>query len=298
MATAANGVSSPIEKVGSLASVAIGLSTMATSSLLTPKATWVRMMSASSASSDSGVPIGNRRSPSYVQREYGARPASVRLMAASVRNPLLPVEDGVGIDAEHLAGPEPAAPHLAVAGDRHRPDLGGADDEPVVADLVAQRPQPVAVERRTGPAAVGEDEPGGPVPRLGQAGVVPEEVPDVGRRSRLPSQASGTSMATAWRMSRPPETSSSTAVSSLPESESSGSSSGEKSSSGPRPASSVPRRPRAAMRCSLPRKVLISPLWHRYRNGWARSQAGVVLVENREWNTTSGASKSEAARSG
>ena len=64
LATAANGVSSPMENVGSLASVAIGLSTMATSSLLTPKATWVRVMSASSASSDSGDPIGKRRRPS------------------------------------------------------------------------------------------------------------------------------------------------------------------------------------------------------------------------------------------
>ena len=104
-------------------------------------------------------------------------------------------------------------------------------------------------------------------------------------------------MATAWRMSRPPCTRSWTAESSLPESESSGSSRGENSSSGPRPASTVPSRPRAAMRCSLPRRVLISPLWHRYRNGWARSQAGVVLVENREWKTARATWKSEAARS-
>ena len=60
LATAANGVSSPIENVGSLASVAIGLRTMATSSLSTPKATWVRTTSASSASSACGVPIGKR----------------------------------------------------------------------------------------------------------------------------------------------------------------------------------------------------------------------------------------------
>ena len=46
------------------------------------------------------------------------------------------------------------------------------------------------------------------------------------------------------------------------------------------------------MRSSLPRTVLISPLWHSWRNGWARSHAGVVLVENRLWNTASGAVKS------
>jgi hypothetical protein len=44
--------------------------------------------------------------------------------------------------------------------------------------------------------------------------------------------------------------------------------------------------------------VLISPLWHSWRNGWARSHAGVVFVEKREWNTASGATKSSAVRSG
>ena len=29
--------------------------------------------------------------------------------------------------------------------------------------------------------------------------------------------------------------------------------------------------------------VLISPLWAISRLGWARSQEGLVLVENREW---------------
>ena len=33
----------------------------------------------------------------------------------------------------------------------------------------------------------------------------------------------------------------------------------------------------------LPRTVLISPLWLMNRSGWARSQEGNVLVENREW---------------
>jgi hypothetical protein len=37
---------------------------------------------------------------------------------------------------------------------------------------------------------------------------------------------------------------------------------------------------RAAIQLILPRSVLISPLWHRKRYGWARSQLGNVLVEN------------------
>ena len=40
---------------------------------------------------------------------------------------------------------------------------------------------------------------------------------------------------------------------------------------------------RASIRERLPRIVLISPLWRISRLGWARSQLGVVLVENREW---------------
>ena len=39
---------------------------------------------------------------------------------------------------------------------------------------------------------------------------------------------------------------------------------------------------RASIRSALPRMVLISPLWRISRLGWARSQLGVVLVENRE----------------
>ena len=40
---------------------------------------------------------------------------------------------------------------------------------------------------------------------------------------------------------------------------------------------------RASIRSTLPRMVLISPLWRRKRLGWARSQLGVVFVEKREW---------------
>ena len=40
---------------------------------------------------------------------------------------------------------------------------------------------------------------------------------------------------------------------------------------------------RASMRSTLPRMVLISPLWRMKRLGCARSQLGFVLVEKREW---------------
>ena len=40
---------------------------------------------------------------------------------------------------------------------------------------------------------------------------------------------------------------------------------------------------RASIRSALPRMVLISPLCRISRLGCARSQLGVVLVENREW---------------
>ena len=42
---------------------------------------------------------------------------------------------------------------------------------------------------------------------------------------------------------------------------------------------------RASILSALPRMVLISPLWTIIRLGWARSQLGLVLVENREWTT-------------
>ncbi len=91
----------------------------------------------------------------------------------------------VGVDADHVAGPEPAAPHRAVTGHGNRAHLGRAHDESVVAHLPAQRSQPVAVERGADTAAVAEDEPGRPVPGVGQAGVVAEEAADTAREVTL-----------------------------------------------------------------------------------------------------------------
>ena len=54
------------------------------------------------------------------------------------------------------------------------------------------------------------------------------------------------------------------------------------------PKSSASKRAsRACIQFELPRTVLISPLWAIIRYGWASSQLGNVLVENRECTSAS-----------
>ena len=101
------------------------------------------------------------------------------------------LQPALGVDGDHLAGAELSAAYAAVAVDRHRPGLGRADDEAVVADGVAQRAQAVAVERRADDATVGEDDAGRPVPRLDEAGVVAEEVAHLLRQLRVPLPGGG-----------------------------------------------------------------------------------------------------------
>ncbi len=84
-----------------------------------------------------------------------------------------------GVDAQHLSGAELAALHGAVAVHVDRAGLGRDDHEAVVADLVAQRAEAVAVEGRAHAHAVGEDQPRGSVPRLDQARMVAVEAPEV-----------------------------------------------------------------------------------------------------------------------
>ena len=136
----------------------------------------------------------------------------------------------------------------------HRADLRRAHDQPVVAHLPAQRAQPVAVERGADAPAVGEHEPGGAVPRVGEARVVAEEVAHAAagghagpptpraRASRRRDECRGRPARAARRRSRACRSRSRRDRAR-----------GRNSSSGPRPASSVPRRPRAIMRSSLPR---------------------------------------------
>ena len=84
---------------------------------------------------------------------------------------LLEPEAG-GVDDEHLARTEPPAAHPRAFGQGNRAGLGRACDEPARRDGVAERPQPVPVERRADDTAVGEDERGRPVPRLDERGLV------------------------------------------------------------------------------------------------------------------------------
>jgi len=54
---------------------------------------------------------------------------------------------------------------------------------------------------------------------------------------------------------------------------------------------------RACIQFLFPRRVLISPLWHIIRRGWARSQEGKVLVLKRECTRAMWLWKSGCARS-
>jgi len=96
-------------------------------------------------------------------------------------------------------------------------------------------------------------------------------------------QASGIIIMTASCSVRPVISRNSSALSNVPESEQSGSMMGKSFfSSGPnRSLCSTPSR--ACIQLMFPRSVLISPLWHMKRLGWARSHEGNVLVLNREW---------------
>ncbi len=55
---------------------------------------------------------------------------------------------------------------------------------------------------------------------------------------------------------------------------------------------------RARIQLRFPANVLISPLWQRYRYGWASGQLGKVLVEKRECTSTNPDSNSGSRKSG
>jgi len=95
-------------------------------------------------------------------------------------------------------------------------------------------------------------------------------------------QGSGTIIIMAWGSERPDNTSSSRQLSNIAESEPSVLMMGKifLTSSPNRSLAIIDWR--ARIQFMLPRSVLNSPLWARYRYGWERSQLGNVLVENRE----------------
>jgi hypothetical protein len=107
VATAANGVSSPIENVGSFASVAMGFSTITTSSRLHPNAA----CSARSSSGSGGISIGITMAgygsrPSRAHSPYGARPASQLFTSVSSCQTL-----GAS-GSTHSISPGPSRPRL------------------------------------------------------------------------------------------------------------------------------------------------------------------------------------------
>ncbi len=58
------------------------------------------------------------------------------------------------------------------------------------------------------------------------------------------------------------------------------------------------RASRERIQLTLPRSVLISPLWARVRNGCASGQVGSVFVEKRLWMSARADSKDSSPRSG
>ena len=105
--------------------------------------------------------------------ERVGHPARVRPRAGERARQLAVEEDAaLGVDGEQLAGREARPPHRDALRQRHRARLGRDRDEPVGADGDAQRPEPVPVELRAARRAVGEHEPRGPVPGLGEHRVV------------------------------------------------------------------------------------------------------------------------------
>ena len=99
------------------------------------------------------------------------------------------------------------------------------------------------------------------------------------------SQASGSSIMSAWTGSRPERTSSSNALSRLVESLPSDQMTGFSSSTSLSHTGAARAGSRASIAFRFPHSVLISPLCASSRNGCASGQLGSVFVEYRWWNT-------------
>ena len=191
-----------------------------------------------------------------------------------------------GSTAMHLARAElAAADRAAVRQRRRRRPRTQQTTRPSSHDGVPQRPQPVAVERGADDAPVGEDDAGGPVPRLDEpASGSGRSRGRSGSSSALPSHAGGMSIASACRTSRPPRTSSSSALSSIAESEPDSSSTGC--------VERVVVGAEVALARAHPVDVALDgvdlAVVAEERNGCARSHDGAVFVEKRWWKIPNG----------
>jgi len=105
-------------------------------------------------------------------------------------------------------------------------------------------------------------------------------------------------MLTASGSERPESVSSSRTLSKMPLSAWSRSMMGKHSASAGPKTSDCMTPSRESMAFTLPRIVLISPLWQRKRKGCARLQAGKVFVEKRLCTRATCDSKSSSSRSG
>src|SRR5579883_1978216 len=90
--------------------------------------------------------------------------------------------------------------------------------------------------------------------------------------------ASGISIIMAWAMDRPPATSSSSVLSNIAESLPPGRMTGSSFFTSSPNSGDSSSCSRACIQLTLPRRVLISPLWATYWSGWARSHDGKVFV--------------------
>ena len=175
-----------------------------------------------------------------------------------------------------------------------------ADADPAVAgDHPAAGTQAVAVEHRAERVAVAEGQAGGTVPRLDEAASGSGRSPRARRgRRRGPPRRPGSSSSSRAGASGRRAPSARSARSKAAESETPSSISGRQSARSSPNSSEESTASRARIQLTLPRTVLISPLWAIIRSGWASSQLGAVLVEKREWTIAKVLASERSRRSG
>ena len=101
------------------------------------------------------------------------------------------ISAAAGLDQQQLARAQSPAPDRVRGRERHRARLGGDRDQPVAGDRERRRPQPVAVDQRADPHAVGEDDGRRPVPRREEPGGPAAERRDVRMRRATERQRLG-----------------------------------------------------------------------------------------------------------
>ena len=197
------------------------------------------------------------------------------------------------------AGCEAAHPRDLARGRREDPRLRAEADPAVAGDHPAAGAQAVAVEHRAERVAVAEGDrrPGRPTARRGASGSGRSPRAPPGRRRgppRRPGSSSSSRDAASGRRAPSARTRGRTRPSRRPPSSISGRQSARSSPN----ASEESTASRARIQLTLPRTVLISPLWAIIRSGCASSQLGAVFVEKREWTIANVLRSDEVAEVG